>query len=143
LEKIMASMHQNEMDRIIREHFAGEAAQDTGRVLATLTADAEHDVVGLPSGRGSQYIRDFYDAMYRQLQQESVTPLRRYYGEDFAVDEVLYTARADGAMFGAPGRRGRVSVRMLHVLEFRDGRISRENVWIDWAAGKAQLLEPA
>ncbi|MFM9885444.1 MAG: nuclear transport factor 2 family protein [Burkholderiales bacterium] len=136
----MASMRHEEMDRVIREHFAGEAAQDTERVLGTLTADAEHDVVGLPSGQGAEYIRHFYDGLYKILQQENVTPLRRYYGEDFAVDEVLYTAQTDGAMFGAAGRRGRISVRMLHVLEFRDGRISRENVWIDWAAGKAQLL---
>jgi alpha-ketoglutarate-dependent taurine dioxygenase len=31
---------------------------------------------------------------------------------------------------------------VLHVFEFRDGRISRENVWIDAAAAIAQLTSP-
>ncbi len=31
---------------------------------------------------------------------------------------------------------------MLHVFEFRDGKISRENVWLDGGAVVAQLTAP-
>jgi predicted ester cyclase len=40
---------------------------------------------------------------------------------------------------GIPGRGRRISIRVLHLFEFRDGRISRENVWIEGAAAIAQL----
>jgi hypothetical protein len=30
-------------------------------------------------------------------------------------------------------------MRVLHIFEFRDGRISRENVWLDAGAAIAQL----
>lgn len=136
----MGALNRMDMDRIMEEHFAGEAAQDTARVLATLTADAEHDVVGLSPGKGADYIRGFYERLYPLLRQEDVRPVRRYYGEDFMVDEVVYTGHADGTLFGVEGRSGQVSVRMLHVVEFREGRISRENVWLDWGAGKEQIL---
>jgi predicted ester cyclase len=37
-------------------------------------------------------------------------------------------------MLGLPGNGRRISFRMLHIFEFRDGLISRENVWLDTAA---------
>ena len=41
-----------EMDRKIDEHFGFEARDDVEGVLATLAPDAEHDIVGWPSGPG-------------------------------------------------------------------------------------------
>ena len=40
---------------------------------------------------------------------------------------------------GLPGHGRRISFRILHVFEFRDGLISRENVWLDTAAIVGQL----
>jgi predicted ester cyclase len=40
---------------------------------------------------------------------------------------------------GIPGNGRQIRVRVLHVFEFREGLISRENVWIDGAAAIAQL----
>ncbi len=51
----------------------------------------------------------------------------------------LLTARVDGEFLGLPGNGRRIHVRVLHVFEFRDGLISRENVWLDGAAIIAQL----
>ena len=56
------------------------------------------------------------------------------------MDEVLYTGEADGALFGLDGHRGKVSFRMLHVVEFRGGRMSRENAWLDVETARRQLL---
>lgn len=41
---------------------------------------------------------------------------------------------------GAPGSDQPVMFRMLHIWEFRDGLISRENVWLDGGSIAAQLL---
>jgi predicted ester cyclase len=57
------------------------------------------------------------------------------------VDEVLWTGHiADGRFFGLAGKSGQVTFRLLHVFEFRDGLISRENVWSD-IAGIAQQVD--
>jgi predicted ester cyclase len=42
-------------------------------------------------------------------------------------------------MLGLPGNRRRITFRILHVFEFRDGLISREHVSIDTAAITRQL----
>jgi predicted ester cyclase len=44
-----------------------------------------------------------------------------------------------GEFLGLPGNNRRITFRILHVFEFRDGLISRENVWIDTAAIVSQL----
>ena len=52
---------------------------------------------------------------------------------------MLWTGQIDDArLFGLEGRTGHATFRLLHVLEFRDGKISRENVWADTAAIIAQ-----
>ena len=40
-----------QMDAKMDEHFAFEGRDDVEGVLATLTSDAEHDIVGWPPGR--------------------------------------------------------------------------------------------
>ncbi len=47
--------------------------------------------------------------------------------------------RKGGIFLGVPGHGKTVSFRLLHVFEFRDGKISRENVWIDGGSIIAQL----
>jgi predicted ester cyclase len=42
-------------------------------------------------------------------------------------------------MLGLPGRGRKISFRILHVFEFRDGLVSRENIWLDSAAIVSQL----
>jgi predicted ester cyclase len=68
-----------------------------------------------------------------------MVPTHRYYGEDFCVMEHLWSGPVPGALFGVPGDGKRISHRLLHVWEFRDGLISRENVWLDGASIVAQL----
>src|SRR5437764_6011421 len=86
------------MDRLIAEHFAYEASDDVEGVLSTLADDAEHDVVGNPAGPsvGGDVIRAFYENLFAELKQEGYSPLRRYYGDDFLVDEVIWKGRMQG-----------------------------------------------
>jgi predicted ester cyclase len=53
--------------------------------------------------------------------------------------EQLMTGTVIGSLLGLPGNNRRISFRILHVFEFRDGLISRENIWLDSATIIAQL----
>ena len=129
------------MDAVLARHFQAEAAHEMAGVLATLTEDCEHDVVGWPTGvsHGHKELRPFYEALFADFQTTSVSPMRRYHGQDLIVDEVLYSAIATGRPFGLEGKNRPVSFRLLHICEFSDGRICRENVWFDAATIFAQL----
>jgi predicted ester cyclase len=131
-----------QMDAKLDEHFAFEAADDVGGVLATLTDDVEHDIVGWPSGpvRGHAAVRPFYEALFADLADGEVRSTRRLYGDNFMVDDSVWRGTAPGRPFGIEGGGRPLEFRLLHVLEFSDaGDISRENVWIDLAAIQQQL----
>ena len=109
-----------DMDRKLDEHFHYEASDDVEGVLATLTPDAEHDIVGLPTGptRGREAARAFYDALLRPLRKprEIHPPALR---DGFLVDESLWKAGA-GRPFGVEGKNRPLEFRLLHVIEFTD-----------------------
>ena len=131
-----------QMDRKMDEHFAFERRDDVDGVLATLTEDAEHDIVGWPLGpsHGRDGARKFYETMFIDLCDSEVRCVKRLYGADFMVDESIWTGRAPGKPFGLEGRNRPLEFRLLHVIEFADsGSIRRENVWIDLASIMRQL----
>lgn len=131
-----------QMDQKIDEHFDFEASDDIEGVLATLAPDAEHDIVGYPTGPtvGRDGARVFYEGLFKDLSDGRCETVRRLYGDNFLVDESLWRGKAPGTPFGLAGRNRPLEFRLLHVLEFADdGAIARENVWIDFAAIVAQL----
>jgi len=131
-----------QMDSKIDEHFAFEANDNVEGVLATLTPDVEHDIVGAPTGptRGPAAARPFYESLFSDLSDGSVRTVKRLYGEDFLVDESVWSGRAPGRPFGLEGRGRPLEFRLLHVIEFAgSGNIKRENVWIDLASILQQL----
>lgn len=134
-------MKPEEMDRLIEEHIEAEKAGDTAGAVAMYTEDVEHDVVGAPHGplHGKEAAQGFYDQLTSDIHTETMIPTRRYYGEDFCVMEHLWSGPVPGAFLGVPGNGKRISFRLLHVWEFRDGLISRENVWLDGGSVVAQL----
>jgi hypothetical protein len=125
------ALTQLEMDRKIDEHFNFEAQDNVQGVLATLSPDVEHDIVGWPSGptHGRDGARPFYEALFADLSDGKVECLKRLYGNDFLVDESLWRGRAPGRPFGLEGKGRPLEFRLLHVIEFAtDGNIKRENV---------------
>ena len=131
-----------QMDAKMDEHFAFEGRDDVEGVLATLTSDADHDIVGWPLGptHGRDAARRFYETMFVDLADSKVETVKRLYGNNFMVDESLWSGRAPGRPFGLDGRGRPLQFRLLHVVEFAaDGDIKRENVWVDLAAIMRQL----
>lgn len=129
------------MDRLIEAHIDAETAGDPSAAVSMYTEDVEHDVVGSPMGplHGKMAAKNFYDYLVNACGTEQMVPTRRHYGEDFCVIEHQWTGTVPGNFFGLAGNGRRISFRMLHVWEFRDGKIGRENVWLDSAAIVAQL----
>ena len=130
------------MDAKLDEHFKYEARDDVEGVLATLTDDVQHDIVGWPRGPslGPAEARAFYESLFADLAHGKVRTVRRLYGDDFLVDESVWSGRAVGRPFGFDGRGRPLEFRLLHVLRFAgDGRIAGEQVWLDSAAIAQQL----
>ncbi len=129
------------MDDLVSRHLKAEGAGDVDGCVAVYTDDIEHDVVGWPTGptRGKDAARRFYEHLTANVRAEEETPTHRYYTANAMTLAQQTTAVVTGSFLGLPGNGRRVTFRILHVFEFRDGLISRENVWLDGAAIAQQL----
>ncbi len=141
----MGSMTPADMEALIQAHMSAEERGDPEGSVAVYTDDIEHDVVGDPNGpkRGIPAALDFYRQLCKDFRAESEERTRTYYSDDAVTMENVMTGTVPGSFLGIPGGGRRIAFRILHVFEFRDGRISRENVWLDGASVAAQLTAPA
>lgn len=130
-----------DMDRLIKEHLTAEMAGDSSAAVAVYTEDVEHDVVGSPTGaaHGKQAAQGFYDYLMANFRTQEMTVNWKRYGDDFCVVEHQTSGVVLDEFLGVPGAGKHISFRLLHVFDFRDGKISRENVWIDGGAAIAQI----
>jgi steroid delta-isomerase-like uncharacterized protein len=134
-------MDQHEMIALVERHLKAEGAGDVEAAVAVYTDDIVHDEVGFPdtprTGKGAA--RDFYQFLTANFRTEEEEPLNRFFDADTMILEQNMTGTVIGEMLGIPGNGRRVTFRILHVFGFRDGLISREQVWIDSGAIVAQL----
>ena len=133
-----------EMERLIHHHITSEMAGDVAGAVSVYTDDVVHDVVGFPTGPkfGKTEAAGFYDYLTANFATETMTATRSYYGDDFCVVEHDTAGTVPGEFLGIPGNGKRITFRMLHVWEFRDGLMSRENIWLDGGSIVAQLTAP-
>jgi ketosteroid isomerase-like protein len=134
------SMTREAMDRVLNDHFRLAAEDDFEGLLNTFTADAELETITSPMGpvNTPKGRREWYKVIFRCLaksrKSSNSRELRRSYGEDFIIYETAWTGHvSDGLPFLCEGASGEVSTRFMHIFDFRDGKISREQVWIDLA----------
>lgn len=137
-------MQRQEMDRLIEQHLAAEKAGDPDGSVAMYTEDVIHDVVGSPTGplQGPEAAKAFYEMLTQNVATDRVEVNHAWYGDDFGVIEHQWHGKVPGEFLSVPGDNRRISFRMLHVWEFKDGRISRENVWLDGGSIISQLTAP-
>ena len=137
-------MTPQEMDALIEAHVAAEKSGDISAAVAMYTDDIEHDVVGAPGGtlHGPEAAAHRYKGLLRDMHTDELVRTRTYYGDDFCVVEHQSTGRVVGQFFGFRGEGRQVRFRLLHIFEFRGGRISRENVWVDSGTVIRALTEP-
>lgn len=128
----------------VERHLKAEGAGDVDGAVAVYTEDVVHDAVGFPGSPrvGKDGARNFYEYLTANLRTEGEELLNRFFDGDSMIMEQSMTGAVIGEMLGLPGNGRRVTFRILHVFDFRDGLISREQAWIDSAAIVAQLTAP-
>ena len=133
-----------DMDWIIDAHFEAERRGDVDAILATVSDDISHEVLGAGLGklRGKDAVRAFYEQLSQDLTIDDYTTVRRIHGPDHAWEEGVVHATAAGKPFGLDGRDRRVIYRLNHLFEFRDGLIDSELGIPDVASIFAQLSQP-
>jgi steroid delta-isomerase-like uncharacterized protein len=136
-----AAMDSSQMQGLVDRHMTAENHGDIDGAVAVYTEDVEHDVVGFPSSpsRGKDAARNFYAYLTANFRSESWDVLRQYFADDAMVLDQLMTGTVIGSLLGLAGNGRNISFRMMHIFEFRDGLISRENIWLDTAAVADQL----
>lgn len=129
------------MIALVEQHLKAEGAGDVEGATSVYTADVVHDAVGFPGSprTGKEQAGEFYRFLTANFRTEGEEPLNRFFDGDTMVLEQNMTGAVIGEMLGIPGHGRQVSFRILHVFSFRDGLISREQVWIDSGAIVAQL----
>ncbi|WP_029112720.1 nuclear transport factor 2 family protein [Mycobacterium sp. URHB0044] len=134
-------MDDSQMQALVDSHMRAEGHGDIDGALAVYADDIEHDVIGFPNSpsHGKDGARDFYVYLTANFRAENWTVLHRYVAGDAMILDQVMTGTVIGSLLGLAGHGRRITFRMLHVFEFRDGLISRENVWLDGAAVVDQL----
>jgi steroid delta-isomerase-like uncharacterized protein len=134
-------MDSSEMFDLIARHLRAEGAGDVDGAIAVYTDDIVHDVVGYPGSptHGKAGARAFYEDLTANFRTEGEEVLHRFATDNAVILDQVMTGLVVGSMLGMPGNGRWISFRILHVFEFRDGLVSRENVWLDTAAIAAQL----
>jgi steroid delta-isomerase-like uncharacterized protein len=134
-------MDKDRMTALVERHLKAEGAGDVEGAVAVYTDDVEHDVVGWPTGplHGKDAARDFYRELTANFRTEDERPTHRYVTDDALVLDQEMTGTVIGTFLGLPGHGRRVTFRILHIFEFTDGLISRENIWLDGGAIQQQL----
>ncbi len=137
-------MDQHDMVALVERHLKAEGAGDVEGAVAVYTDDIVHDDVGMPGPprTGKDAARDFYRYLTANFRTEEEKPLNRFFDGDNMILEQTMTGSVIGEMVGIPGNGRRVTFGILHVFSFRDGLISREQVWIDSGSIVAQLTAP-
>lgn len=134
-------MDEGQMTELVERHLKAEGAGDVEGAVAVYTDDIEHDVVGWPTGvlHGKDAARGFYKELTANFRTEEERPSRRYFTPGAMILDQEMTGTVTGSMLGLPGNGRRITFRVLHVFEFKNGLISRENVWLDGGAIQQQL----
>ncbi len=133
-----------EMDELVDRHLRAEDDGDLDAAVAVYTDDVEHDVVGAPGGppRGPAAARARYTELLDNVRTDEMVQRRRYHADGACIVEHEVSATVVGRFGAVPGNGRTVRFRLLHVFEFADDLISRENAWTDTATVLAQLTAP-
>lgn len=115
--------------RVVEAHFHNENPDDVDKAIALYTDDITWEA----PFRGQVYtdpaqVREAYMGIFRTVKYNKTTALRRYATETMVFDDQLADVEVVGDEM--PNLNfpigARLSVRLIHCFEMRDGRIARE-----------------
>jgi carboxymethylenebutenolidase len=125
---------------------------DLEATMATMSADPYvHHVPTITGGRGIEGVRDFYGHHFiGQWPADTETrQVSRTVGESQVVDELVMTfthdRQLDIMLPGVPPTGRRITIPVVVVVGFEDGKVRHEHIYWDQASVLVQagLLDPA
>jgi len=117
----------------VENHFHSEALNEVEAALETFTDDIVWEAPALNGLNrrfaGKQAVERNYRELFASMRDVKFTFLQRFATEDRVVDDSLVTFEVarDGYWHFPAGSR--IEMRLVHIFEMRDGRISRELVF--------------
>lgn len=120
---------------VVQAHFHNENPEDVDKAIALYTEDITWEA---PS-RGMVYtdpadVRAAYLDIFKTLVYDKTIALRRFATEDFVFDDqIAHVTVVGDKMPNLPFPVGaKMSVRLVHCFQMRDGKISREIAYETW-----------
>jgi ketosteroid isomerase-like protein len=117
----------------VEAHFHSEAANEVAAALELYTDDVVWEAPALNgldrSYRGKEAVAQNYRELWASMRDVKFTFLQRFATADRVVDDSLVTFEVirDGYWHFPVGSR--VEMRLVHIFEMRNGKISRELVF--------------
>jgi len=117
----------------VENHFHSEALSDVAAALETFTDDVVWEAPA-PNGlsrsfTGKGAVEENYRQLWASMRNVNFQPLQRFATEDRVVDDsnVTFEVAKDGYWHFPLGSK--VAMRLVHIFEMRDGKITREIVF--------------
>jgi ketosteroid isomerase-like protein len=117
----------------VENHFHSEALNEVDAALETFTDDIVWEAPALNGLNrrfaGKQAVERNYRALFASMRDVKFTFLQRFATEDRVVDDSLVTFEVARNGYWHFPLGSKVEMRLVHIFEMRDGRISRELVF--------------
>jgi ketosteroid isomerase-like protein len=117
----------------VENHFHGEAHNEIEAALDTFTDDILWEAPA-PNGlnrsfAGKEAVARNYRQLFTSMRDVEFQPLQRFATEDRVVDDsyVTFEVAVDGYWHFPVGSK--IQMRLVHIFEMRDGKISKETVF--------------
>lgn len=138
-------MNTDEKLALIHKHLDAEGVGDIETACSVYAEDIQHDAVGFPGAPciGIEAAKGFYEHLTANIRTTGEKTLHQFETTDGAlVIEAEMSADVVGEFLGIPGNGRNITFRILHVFEFDQALITREQVWLDTGSIVAQLSSP-
>jgi ketosteroid isomerase-like protein len=117
----------------VENHFHSEAVNEVEAALATFTDDIVWEAPA-PNGldrafSGKQAVARNYRALFASMRDVEFQLLQRFATDDRVVDDSIVTFEVAKDGYWRFPLGSKVRMRLVHIFEMRDGRISRELVF--------------
>jgi len=117
----------------VENHFHSEALSDVEAALETFTDDVVWEAPA-PNGlnrsfTGKPAVADNYRRLWASMRNVNFQPLQRFATENRVVDDSMVTFEVVRDGYWHFPVSSKVSMRLVHIFEMRDGKIAREIVF--------------
>ena len=117
----------------VAQHFHSEAAGEVEAALKLYTEDIVWEAPALNglnrSYSGMEAVAKNYRELFASMRNVRFQFLQRFATEDRVVDDSLVTFEIAGAGYWPWPVDQKIEMRLVHIFEMRDGKISRELVF--------------